>query len=158
MALLSWSNQYLIGNDIIDAEHQELFRLINEFHSRWVEKHAQHDIAKVLNQLIIYAEMHFRHEEDIMTAACYPQLALHQQVHEAMIESIFKLQQSYEDKSLHLEMDTMKFVKSWLIDHILQQDYRFRDFLLHAKPTNAAPPQSTTGNEPSEESPTPAKP
>ena len=48
MALLSWSSQYLIGNEVIDSEHQELFRLVNEFHSRWVENHAPQDIAKVL--------------------------------------------------------------------------------------------------------------
>ena len=133
MALLSWSNQYLIGNEIIDAEHQELFSLINTFHSLWMEKHARQDIAKVLNQLIVYAQMHFRHEEKIMSDAGYPKLDQHQQIHEAMIDTIFKLQQSYEDKNLHVEMDTMKFVKSWLIEHILQNDYLLRDFLSHKK-------------------------
>ena len=39
MALLSWSKQYLIGDDLIDAEHEELFRLINDFHSRWSAAH-----------------------------------------------------------------------------------------------------------------------
>ena len=147
MALLSWSNQYLIGTGVIDAEHQELFHLVNNFHSLWAEKHAPHDIAKVLNQLIIYAERHFRHEEDIMAAAGYAKLEQHKAVHDVMIERIFKLQQSYEDKSLHLEMDTMKFVKSWLIDHILQEDYLFRDFLQRPKPADAAataaPPSAT---------------
>ena len=134
MALLSWSNQYLIGSQTIDSEHQELFRLVNNFHSVWVEKHAPHDIAKILNQLITYADMHFRHEEEIMNAAGYPGLSEHQGIHEGMVERIFKLQQSYEDKSLHLEVDTMKFVKSWLLEHILQEDYRFRDYLLRQKP------------------------
>lgn len=130
MALLSWSKQYLIGNDAIDSEHEELFRLLNNFHSRWIEVHARQDIAKVFNQLIVYAEMHFRHEEQIMAAADYPQLADHQKIHESMIDTIFRLQQSYEEESLRLEMDTMKFVKSWLVEHILENDYLFRDFLL----------------------------
>ena len=143
MALLSWSDQYLIGNKTIDSEHQELFRLINNFHSSWLEKHAPHDIAKVLNQLIVYAEMHFRHEETIMQDAGYPKLEQHQLIHDGLIESIFRLQQSYEDKSLHLEMNTMKFVKLWLIDHILQQDYLFRDFLSRKKPTDSASTANT---------------
>ena len=149
MALLSWSDQYLIGNKTIDSEHQELFRLINNFHSSWLEKHAPHDIAKVLNQLIVYAEMHFRHEETIMRDAGYPKLEQHQLIHDGLIESIFRLQQSYEDKSLHLEMNTMKFVKSWLIDHILQQDYLFRDFLSRKKPADSAstPPPDTESAE-----------
>ena len=129
MALLSWSSQYLIGNDLIDAEHEELFLLVNAFHTHWAEAHSRQDIAKVLNQLIVYAEMHFRHEEKIMGDAGFPKLEQHQTIHEAMIDSIFRLQQSYEEGNLHLEMDTMKFVKAWLVEHILEDDYHFRDFL-----------------------------
>lgn len=141
MALLSWSSQYLIGNEVIDSEHEELFRLVNEFHSRWVENHSPQDIAKVLNQLIAYAEMHFRHEEKIMEAAAYPNLARHVGIHENMIETIFKLQQSLEEKNIHLEMYTMKFVKSWLVNHILNDDYVFRDFLKQMKPADASDTQ-----------------
>ena len=105
----------------------------------------------MLNQLIVYVQMHFRHEENIMEAAGYPKLAQHQQIHEAMIDTIFKLQQSYEDKNLHLEMDTMKFVKSWLIEHILQNDYLFRDFLSHKKASDSnATPQATSTPESAE--------
>ena len=129
MALLSWSDQYLIGNAQIDAEHEELFRLINEFHGLWSENRKQEDIARVLNRLVAYTQIHFQHEEQIMAAAGYPKLEDHQNVHVAMVETIFKLQQSFEDKGLHLEMDTMKFVKAWLVEHILENDYLFRDYL-----------------------------
>ncbi len=141
MALLSWSNQYLIGNDLIDTEHQELFRLINDFHSRWLELHNRHDIAKVFNQLVVYAELHFQHEEKIMEDASYPKLAEHQQIHEAMIDTIFQLQKSYEEANLNLEMNTMKFVKSWLVSHILENDYLFRDFLARKKSPDEAAAQ-----------------
>ncbi len=138
MALLSWSDQYLIGNDTIDAEHKELFRLINDFHSHWVEARARRDIARVLNQLIDYAQRHFQHEERIMVDAGYAKLEQHRQVHEALIETIFQLQTAYENNSLRLEMETMKFVKSWLVGHILEHDYLFRDFLKKTA-TSAAP-------------------
>ena len=129
MALLSWSDQYLIGNAQIDAEHEELFRLINEFHDLWSNDRNQEDIARVLNRLVAYTQIHFQHEEQIMNEAAYPKLEDHQNIHVAMVETIFKLQQSYEDKGLRLEMDTMKFVKAWLVEHILENDYLFRDYL-----------------------------
>jgi len=133
MTLLSWSNQYLIGDDVIDAEHEELFRLVNDFHSHWLEAHDRQTIARLFNQLIVYAEMHFRHEETIMAAHEFPKLAEHKQVHDAMIETIFQLHRAYMEENAHLEVNTMKFVKSWLIDHILENDYRFRDFLARSK-------------------------
>ena len=131
MALLSWSNQYQIGNDLIDTEHEELFRLINKFHSHWTESQNRQEIARILNQLIVYTETHFRHEEQIMEDAGFPKLEQHRKIHEAMIDTIFQLQRSYEERDLHLEMHTIKFIKSWLIEHILENDYLFRDFLAH---------------------------
>ena len=133
MALLSWSDQYLIGNSTIDTEHRELFRLINEFHDRWIEKRNLQDIAIVLNQLVVYVQTHFTHEENIMEEAGYPRLAEHQAIHEAMVKTIFDLRQSFESGNSRLEMDTMKFVKAWLVDHILKNDYLFRDFLVRRK-------------------------
>lgn len=129
MALLTWSDQYLIGNESIDLEHEELFRLINAFHSHWLETRNPPDIARMLNRLIAYAEKHFRNEEAIMDAAGFAPVGEHQRIHEAMVDRIFALQQAYEDGSLRLEMETMKFLKSWLIEHILESDYRFRDFI-----------------------------
>ena len=139
MALLSWSPQYSIGNDQIDAEHVELFRLINAFDDRWRENHDPQSIAVLLNQLIAYAEMHFQHEEAIMHDAEFPRLAEHQKIHEGMVETIFGLRQSFEQHHSHLETNTMKFVKTWLLGHIIQNDYLFRDFLARRKDPAAAP-------------------
>ena len=139
MALLSWSTQYSIGNDLIDTEHEELFRLVNAFHDNWQEKRSQQSIAALLNQLIAYAEMHFQHEEIIMRDAEFPKLAEHQRIHEAMVETIFNLRQSFEEHHDHLEMNTMRFIKAWLVEHIIQNDYLFRDYLARRKAPADAP-------------------
>ena len=145
MALLSWSPQYLIGHPVIDDEHVELFRLINAFHDQWSERQDRQAIAQVLNQLVAYAQMHFKHEENIMLDSDYPALAQHMQIHERMLETIFRLRQSFEDEHKHLEIDTMKFVKAWLLEHILENDYPFRDFLRQrsAAASHAAPPTAS---------------
>ena len=136
MALLSWSNQYLIGEQTIDSEHCELFRLINNFHTLWLEQRNKQDIASVLNQLVKYAEVHFQHEESIMNAVEYPRLNEHRKAHEELFDAIFRLQHEYESKDIHLEQDTMKFVRSWLVEHIINSDYAFRDFLKKNRPTH----------------------
>ena len=138
MALLSWSDQYLIGHTTIDAEHRELFRLINDFHSRWSEGHQRQEIGQVLNRLVQYAELHFQHEEGIMAAAGYPQLATHKQAHERLYETIYTLHRDYAEQGRRLEQDTMKFVKNWLVEHILNNDYAFRDFLARRKAAGEA--------------------
>ena len=129
MTLLSWTGEYAIGDDLIDGEHRELFRLVNAFHDAWIERHDQQAIAPLLNQLIAYAETHFQHEEAIMRDAGFPKLAEHQDIHVAMVETIFALRLSFEQSNTRLEMDTLKFIKGWLLEHIIRNDYLFRDFL-----------------------------
>lgn len=133
MAFLSWNKQYLIGEVTIDEQHQELFRLINDFHSQWLAQQDRKEIARILNQLVAYAEMHFQHEEIIMRATEYPLLETHHQEHEKMFETIFKLNRSFESGDLHLEQDTLRFIKNWLTEHIVHNDYLFRDFLVHRR-------------------------
>ena len=45
---------------------------------------------------------------------------------------------SYSEGNLNLEINTMKFVRNWLIEHILKSDYLFRDFLKRQKSSGEA--------------------
>ncbi len=133
MALLSWNDQYLIGQATIDEEHKMLFRLINDFHTHWTEQRDRKDIARVLSQLIHYGELHFQDEERIMAQEGYPELESHHQVHEKLIDEIFKLNEELADQSRLLERDMTKFLKQWLVDHIVHSDYEFRNFLIRKR-------------------------
>lgn len=137
MTLLSWSNQYLIGEPTIDKEHHELFDLINAFHTHWQEDRKRSEIANILSKLVKYAELHFQHEEAIMATAGYPLLDEHRAVHEKLFLSIFQLNEGYMNNLRGIEMDTMKFVRDWLIQHIINNDYLFRDFLVRKKQADA---------------------
>lgn len=133
MALLSWNDQYLIGQATIDEEHKMLFRLINDFHTHWTEQRDRQDIARVLSQLIHYGELHFQDEERIMAQEGYPELESHRLIHEKLIDEIFKLNEELADQSRLLERDMTKFLKQWLVDHIVHNDYEFRNFLLRKR-------------------------
>lgn len=133
MALLSWNDQYLIGQSTIDDEHKTLFRLINDFHTHWSENRDRKDVARVLNQLIQYGELHFQDEERIMAQEGYPELESHCAIHEKLIDEIFKLNEELADQSRLLERDITKFLKQWLVDHIVHNDYEFRNFLIRKR-------------------------
>ena len=136
MTLLTWSNDYLIGDEMIDAEHKELFRIINTFHDRWQARRESEDraaIAEVLNRLVKYAEAHFQHEEEIMRGADFPLIAEHRSIHEGLFERIFQIHREYAEHDLRLEQHTLNFVRNWLLNHIVREDYRFRDHLAAGK-------------------------
>lgn len=137
MALMSWSPQLLIGHETIDSEHQELFRIINEFHDLWLKKPDPQEIANVLDLLVNYAQEHFHHEEAIMQHYGYPQLCDHQFIHEIMVDALFDLRKSLQNQETTLESEIMNFARSWLVDHIANHDFLFRNFLSRKKATVA---------------------
>lgn len=130
MTLVRWSEDYRVGVRMIDHDHQHLFRLINDFHNAFVEKHEHKDIARVLNALIQYAEAHFQREEELMAQEEYPGLEEHAQAHGQLIEAVFTLQAQLESHAVQLSNNTVKFLRCWLTDHIIEQDKRFFRFLL----------------------------
>jgi hemerythrin len=129
MTLVRWDDSFLLGITLLDHDHQHLFGLINDFHNAFAEKQDRKDIARLLNQLIQYAEAHFRREEVLMAKEQFPGLAEHQQAHQKLIEVVFALQAQLESRAVQVSHNTVKFLRAWLTDHILEQDKKFSRFL-----------------------------
>lgn len=145
MTILSWNEQYRIGNPVIDEEHQSLFGLINAFHTEWARDHNPNSVMPILNQLIRYSQQHFQDEEAIMEREQYPLLEPHRKCHEKLVEQIFRLHQLFTDHGAKLEHDLQLFLKHWLVDHVVHNDFEFRDFLA-AKHKASRPENSDSGS------------
>ncbi|MBV8444141.1 MAG: hemerythrin family protein, partial [Hyphomicrobiales bacterium] len=96
MTILSWRDDYRIGIKEIDAQHQYLFDLINELHSAHATSFSRNQVSLALTKLIAYAEEHFVREEALMSANSYPKLDQHRQIHEALVSSIFDLNEKFQ--------------------------------------------------------------
>jgi hemerythrin len=129
MTILSWHDQYIIGERTIDEQHKMLFKLINDFHTHWSQVHEPKEIAMLLNKLIQYCEHHFVTEESIMEKEGFPRLEQHRHDHEKLANSIFLLNEEYAERRELASNDVQKFCKHWLVDHIINSDYEFRDYL-----------------------------
>jgi hemerythrin len=129
MAFLSWRDQYRVGVEHIDQEHRFLFDLINEFHNEYRGGADRRAMEQVFNRLVQYSEEHFRHEEETMLESEYPLHAEHCALHEALYMALFRLSEELAAGSLRIDMDTHRFLRAWLVEHILKHDLAFSDYL-----------------------------
>lgn len=129
MALLNWSRDYQLGHPVIDAEHRHLFDLINDFHYFFLASRDTREVLRLLTALVRYSESHFRHEEELMFEAGYPRLAAHRDIHATLFETIFALQEKFEAGVVKAESETVAFLRTWLTDHIAEEDKAFGRFL-----------------------------
>lgn len=126
MPLISWTEDYAIGVPAIDKDHQQLFLLANRFHDAYKAHHDKTQILSLLRNLILYAETHFRREEQHMEQIDYPESEAHKKAHDQFIEQVFRLQEEYESGVLRLSDDVMDFIGTWLSRHILETDQKLK--------------------------------
>lgn len=150
MTFMSWRRDYELGIDPIDGEHRRLFDLVNESHDVLAAGGTPQQEQQVLSRLVAYAEEHFQNEERLMRESAFPGLAAHQALHEALIDRIFDLNERRAAASWRMGMDTLSFLKHWLLDHVLREDMEFADFLRRWASRKGAADASTSDPDPPE--------
>ena len=129
MSLLRWDDKYLLGNDLIDGDHQALFAMINEFYDAFQETRRRRDLAGMLTKLVNYAEAHFQREESLMVACGYPALEEHHDLHTGLYETIYALNERLASEPGPVDRQAVLFLKTWLVDHIVQHDLKLGEFM-----------------------------
>lgn len=70
------------GNSIIDGEHRELFRAVNELMDACQKGQGRDSMEPVIKFLLDYVNKHFAHEEQLQAQKQYPNMAAHKRFHE----------------------------------------------------------------------------
>ncbi len=82
------------GNRIIDGEHRELFRAVNDFLDA-CNSQGKLSLEPSVRFLLQYAGKHFAHEEALLEKSDYPDIAAHKAFHEQykrdLKESVMKI-------------------------------------------------------------------
>ena len=69
---LRWRASYSSGEPLIDAEHQELFRLTNLILATVSVRDSHAERLALVHDLVAHVQAHFAHEEKLLHAAGYP--------------------------------------------------------------------------------------
>ena len=108
-----------------DAQHQELFRIIDSL--------TKEDGRKALDRLIAYVDHHFTLEEEYMEKLGYPGMEAHVLAHrnfEREVKNLLADQTFYDDAFAKKLSD---FLTEWLTKHIFGIDKLFEEFVLKSE-------------------------
>jgi hemerythrin len=125
MMELTWSNEYSVGVEEIDAQHRMLFELLNRLFQAAVKREDQRLTVEVLKSLIDYTKTHFGLEERLLEESGYQGLPGHREDHLRFIAKVNGIAQKFhvEDRSVTFEL--INFLKHWLQNHIRQSDMEY---------------------------------
>ena len=110
MPLLAWIDEYCIGNEEIDTQHEELFNMFNSLYDTLSSESSDVDIYLVLDELINYADFHFTAEQQIMRDIGYKDIDNHIVEHNFFTNEVLKLSQKRDKSTAELTQETIVFL------------------------------------------------
>jgi len=122
MALFEWRDEYSVKIASIDTQHQKLVAILNQLHEGMVSGHGTEHLSSVLASLVEYTAKHFAFEEQLFAEHQYPQTKEHIEEHQRLVTQVLDFQKKYATGQASINMQLMKFLKDWLIKHILGSD------------------------------------
>jgi len=129
MAGLRWSKALYVGVADIDAQHQELVRLIERLRAAGAEDAREQAICRAVDELKAYARDHFALEEGYMSRFGFPDSEAHRLEHEAFVTHVNTLEYAcHASFAPYAEM--LQFLSAWLVRHIKRTDKQLGEFLL----------------------------
>lgn len=121
-----FTDEYLVGVDLIDGEHRELFAIVdraNQLVKDYDFSSGYDKIMEILSELEVYTKEHFRDEEEYMESIHYDGLAAQKRAHEAFIDKLENIDfNDIENNPKEYLQELLEFLLGWLINHILYTD------------------------------------
>lgn len=122
MALIDWKNEYSINNKIIDEQHKKLVDLINQLHVAMGAGKGKDILGNILDELVSYTVFHFSSEEKFMKDHNYSGYSLHKIEHDKLTRQVVEFQNNYKAGKSVVSQELLKFLKDWLVNHIIGSD------------------------------------
>jgi hemerythrin len=131
MALMQWTEDLAVGVEVIDRQHQELFRRIDHLVQAVKKKECKFMIGDVIQFLKEYVVEHFGDEERIMQEQKYPAYQAHKAQHEWFIGEFASMEEELrnEQSSYTRSVYTNQMVVDWITAHIKKLDRELASFL-----------------------------
>lgn len=125
---IMWREEYSVGDPVLDGQHQRLFDILNglygEISSRPNEKLQL--IPEVVERFFDYLQYHFHCEELHMEKVSLTESDEHVKNHQQILKRLEEIKDRLIANETDLTADLIIFFEEWLIDHILEEDMKYK--------------------------------
>ncbi len=130
MGFITWDlEQFGVGVDEMNEQHIKWIALINELHVSLTNKNSTMSTEQAIKDMMDYARLHFKHEEDLMQSIQFPDYKKHKQAHDNFILKLDELNHNMSNGTIVLRTQIMSILKNWLEDHICKMDKAYGTFI-----------------------------
>ncbi|MEE4239864.1 MAG: bacteriohemerythrin [Desulfopila sp.] len=133
---LQWKESYSTGNEQLDEQHKEWIDFYNRLEET-MRSGRQGDLSKArgeaLRRMSDYVDYHFHFEEEFMRSIDYPETGRHWRMHKDFRNRLYRVFRDHSEGVVVLNSEVLDMIKNWLLNHIIEEDGKIREYLLHRK-------------------------
>lgn len=122
---------YLTGFILMDQQHDEILEIIAVLTQYLSTNESQSLCLESCSSLVNALRQHYDDEERFMLKSFYPDIEGHIGQHMAYLNHFGKLVSLIRSNQLPLALSTLKFMRSWILDHMNDADKKYADFIHH---------------------------
>ncbi len=133
---MEWSKNLEIGHVVVDKQHKELFRKIDDVVKAGVKSRKEPESFGVaLNLLMEYCLLHFSEEENIQLKSNYPDYLMHKAQHTKFLKVLKSFETEFKNNgpSIELANRVEQVAVDWLVIHIAQIDQTLANHIASSK-------------------------
>jgi len=127
--LMTWTDDLSVGVRLIDEQHKVLLGLINELHAGMRARKSDAVLVGVVERLKEYTVKHFGQEEEYFDRYGYSETKAHKEIHAKLVRQVLDFEAALKSGKAKVTMDIMRFLKDWLVKHIMGTDKKYSAFL-----------------------------
>jgi len=129
MEQIEWKDEYSVNHHEFDEHHKAFIQHYNRLVDIVTSQAATEEfLARVIEDLIEYAETHFSAEEHFLKINRYPEFDSHQRQHNEIKNYLQALKGEFGKGKRELEEVILYFVKNWFIQHIRGSDKKYAEY------------------------------
>jgi hemerythrin len=116
------------GAESIDAQHRQLFEIINHLLTAMANGRAKQDVGGILSDLAGYATTHFAHEESCMASFSCPAAQQNKDAHAAFVKTFLAMKADFDrdGPSATMAIRMQRELSEWIAGHIVGIDVKLR--------------------------------
>lgn len=122
MSRYLWRENYAIGDEEIDAQHRQLFVLLDRLYASVCSQDQAQAVERVAEELVAATREHFLHEEAFMRRVQYPRLEAHQAEHQRLLADVNQRLEALRQGERIVSVELLEFMNDWLSHHIAASD------------------------------------
>ncbi|MBE3592039.1 MAG: hemerythrin family protein [Thermoanaerobacter sp.] len=128
---MKWTESLSVGNELIDSQHKELIKKVNDVLEACNQKKGKEKIEEVMKFLKDYTVKHFNDEEALMKKYQYPSYEEHKKIHEDFVKKVYELDKEIKKEGINLSIIMLvnKTLVDWLINHISKEDKKVGEYI-----------------------------